>query len=107
MILMALAGASSSAQAPAAAPPQVPVDNGRAMRLYVPTDPQGQSVGRDFQRDVREREADDARYVEACKGRMECRKVVYRSRIGGLEVPAYLFQPLHLRGAKGHAAMVW
>src|SRR5918996_2782971 len=49
---------------------QVPVDNGRALRLYVPTDPQWQSVGRDFTRDIAERERDDARYEEVCKGRV-------------------------------------
>ena len=35
------------------------------------------------------------------------RKVTYRSRIGDLDIPAYLFQPLEKRGPKGHAAMVW
>ena len=86
---------------------QVPIDPERAGRLYVPTDPQWQSVGHDFRRDIQERERDDARYVEVCKGLLDCRKVTYRSRVGGIEIPAYLFQPLKLRGSKGHAAMVW
>ena len=29
------------------------------------------------------------------------------SSIGDLDIPAYLFQPLQKRGAKGHAALVW
>ena len=104
LVLIATAGAAQTASTPRQ---QVPVDSERALRLYVPTDPQWQSVGRDFQRDVQERERDDARYVEVCKGRMVCRKIAYRSRVGGLEIPAYLFQPLTLRGPRGHAAMVW
>ena len=96
-----------SAQTASTPRQQVPVDNERALRLYVPTDPQWQSVGRDFQRDVQERQRDDARYLEVCRDRMVCRKIAYRSRVGGLEIPAYLFQPLTLRGARGHAAMVW
>jgi dipeptidyl aminopeptidase/acylaminoacyl peptidase len=38
---------------------------------------------------------------------MDFQKVRYRSRLGDMDVPAYLFQPLQKRGARGHAAMVW
>ena len=38
---------------------------------------------------------------------MDFRKVTYRSSVGDLDIPAYLFQPLKKRGANGHAAMVW
>jgi dienelactone hydrolase len=105
-VCVVLAVSKGLAQAPSARQ-QVPVDNERALRLYVPTDPRLQSVGRDFQRDIVDRERDDARYAEVCKGLMDCRKVSYRSRVGGLEIPAYLFQPLSPRGTRGHAAMVW
>ena len=83
------------------------MDAERARKLYVPTDPEWQSLGTDFKRDVEARERDDARYVEVTKGVIDYKKVTYRSRVDGLEIPAYLFQPLHMRGAKGHAAMVW
>jgi dipeptidyl aminopeptidase/acylaminoacyl peptidase len=33
--------------------------------------------------------------------------VSYRSSVDGMTIPAYLFQPLVKRGARGHAAMVW
>lgn len=102
------------AQAPAPAPAprtsprqQTPMDPARARRLYVPTDPQFQSVGHDYARDVAAREQDDARYVEICKGIIDYQKITYRSSAGGMEIPAYLFQPLQRRGAKGHAALVW
>ena len=38
---------------------------------------------------------------------MECTKVTYRSSVGDMDIPAYVFQPLNRRGTKGHAAMVW
>jgi dipeptidyl aminopeptidase/acylaminoacyl peptidase len=38
---------------------------------------------------------------------MECTKITYRSSVGDIDIPAYLFQPLDKRGAKGHAAMIW
>jgi dipeptidyl aminopeptidase/acylaminoacyl peptidase len=110
--------AQATAQQPPAAPPtarqprenprqQVPMDQERARKLYVPTDPQWQSLGTDFKRDIEARERDDARYIDVTRGVIDYKKVTYRSRVDGLEIPAYLFQPLRTRGAKGHAAMVW
>src|SRR6266481_4721516 len=34
-------------------------------------------------------------------------KITYRSRVGDLDIPAWVFQPLKLRGDKGHPAIVW
>jgi len=86
---------------------QVPMDPERARQLYVPTDPAYQSVGTDYQRDITAREANEARYPELCRGIIDFKKVSYRSRIGDMDIPAYLFQPIVKRGAKGHAAMIW
>ena len=86
---------------------QVPMDPERARELYVSADPEHQSPGRNFQRDVEGKAAIDARYAEVTKGVADYRKVTYRSPIGDLDVPAYLFQPLQKRGPRGHAAMVW
>ena len=47
------------------------------------------------------------RYAEVTKGVVASKKVTYRSRIGDLDIPAYVFEPLEKRGPKGHAAMVW
>jgi len=49
----------------------------------------------------------EARYAEASRGVMDFRKVSFRSSVGDMDIPAYLFQPLKKRGAAGHAAMVW
>ena len=40
-------------------------------------------------------------------GVLRMRKLTYRSRIGDLDVPFYLFEPLALRGDRGHAALIW
>lgn len=86
---------------------QVPMDPDRARRLYVSKDPAHQSIGTDYQRDVDNRVAADARYPDLCRGLIDYRKVTYRSTVGDLDVPAHLFQPLDRRGPKGHAAMIW
>lgn len=101
------------AQAPQAAPaqrperPQPKMDPERARRLYVSNDPADQSLGRDFQRDIDQKAQIDARFAEACKGVIDYTKTTYRSSVGDLDIPVYVFQPLQKRGAKGHAAMVW
>ena len=87
--------------------PEVQMDPERARRLYVSTDPKDHTPGRDFQGDIDAKARIDARYAEASKGVMDFRKVQYRSRIGDMDIPAYLFQPLTRRGANGHAAMIW
>jgi dipeptidyl aminopeptidase/acylaminoacyl peptidase len=109
------AGQTQQSQPPAQREPaqrenprlKVPMDPDRARQLYVPVDPQYQSVDRDYARDIEERKAIEARYQEACKGIIDYTKVSYRSSIEQLEVPAYLFQPIQKRGPRGHAAMVW
>src|SRR5438034_8160753 len=63
--------------------------------------------GRDFDRDVREQAETDAKWRAASDGYMQMQKITYRSRVGDLDVPAFVFQPLRARGPKGHAAIVW
>ena len=82
-------------------------DEERARRLYVSNRPEDHAPGRDFERDIRSRRTIEARYAEASRGVLDFRKVSYRSSAGGLEIPAYLFQPLKSRGPGGHAGMVW
>ncbi len=84
----------------------VTVDPARAQRLYVSTDP-GDHPRADFERQIKDRQETERRYAEASRGVMEYRKVTYRSSIGDMDIPAYLFQPLEKRGPKGHPAMVW
>lgn len=110
----ALLIAPAHVQAQTAAPPaqrpvadRPPIDPDRARQLYVSTDPSDHAVGRNFARDIQQREAIEKRYAEASKGVIDFRKVTYRSSVGDMDIPAYLFQPLKPRGPRGHAAMVW
>src|SRR5688572_5639783 len=95
------------AQRPAAQRPQPPIDEARARALYVSKDPKDHAPNRNFAEDIEERLAIEKRYADASKGVMDFKKVTYRSSVGDMDIPAYLFQPLKPRGPKGHAAMVW
>jgi dipeptidyl aminopeptidase/acylaminoacyl peptidase len=86
--------------------PDVQMDQDRARRLYVSNDPKDHSRA-DFQRAVQEKAKIDARYAQASTGVMDFQKVKYRSSVGDMDIPAYLFQPLQKRGPAGHAAMIW
>jgi dipeptidyl aminopeptidase/acylaminoacyl peptidase len=87
--------------------PPVKMDPDRAERLYVSNDPADHSRGVNFEAAIQNKAQIDARYAEASKGVMDFTKVTYRSNVGDMDIPAYLFQPLKKRGARGHAAMVW
>ena len=103
LVLFASIAALAATQQPAT----IQIDENRARQLYVSTSPDDHAPGYDFERDVRRKADTDRRYAEASKGVMEFRKVSYRSSVGDMDIPAYLFQPLKTRGARGHAAMVW
>ena len=87
--------------------PEPTIDPNRGRELYVSNDPADHSRGYDFARDIEAKAAADERYAKASQGVMDFKKVSYRSSVGDMDIPAYLFQPLKKRGPKGHAAMVW
>ena len=87
--------------------PESTTDPDRGRELYVSNDPADHARGYDFKRDIDAKAATDARYAKASQGVMDFQKVTYRSSVGDMDIPAYLFQPLKKRGPKGHAAMVW
>src|SRR5215204_2697397 len=121
VVTIATALPAGSRQAPAApapasqvpaARPQAPrgraavqVDEERARRLYVSNRPADHAINYDFEADVRQRTQAEARYTAASLGVMDFSKVKYRSSVGDMDIPAYLFQPLKKRGPGGHAAM--
>ena len=54
------------------------------------------------------RQADtDKTWRDASEGVMKMEKTTYKSRVGGMDIPVFVFQPLTLRGPKGHPALVW
>ena len=102
-------GSALGAQTPATPSrnrPVVAMDSARAAQLYVSNRVEDLPKGA-YARQVATKKATDSTYAARSAGVMEFRKVTYRSRVDGREVPAYLFAPLNKRGPKGHAAMVW
>jgi dipeptidyl aminopeptidase/acylaminoacyl peptidase len=85
---------------------QGPMDETRARQLYVSNKPEDHARP-NFQAQMDAKAKEDARYVPACAKVLECTKITYRSRVGDIDIPAYLFQPLNKRGPGGHAAMIW
>src|SRR5260221_140745 len=69
----------------------------------------GQFQGRapDSDRQVSDQAKTDKAWRDDSQGFMEMDKTTYPSSGGDLDTPAFVFQPLKLRGAKGHPALVW
>ena len=86
--------------------PPVPMDSARARLLYVSNRFEDLPKG-NYQQQIAEKRQTDSIFTARSAGVMEFRKVTYRSRVDGMEIPAYVFAPLSKRGPRGHAAMVW
>ncbi len=82
------------------------MDTTRVRELYVSNRPEDHPPA-DYARDMAARRRGDSVYASKSVGVMRYRKVTYKSTADGMEIPAHLFEPLQLRGARGHAAMVW
>jgi dipeptidyl aminopeptidase/acylaminoacyl peptidase len=61
----------------------------------------------DFSRQLDQQAQTDRAWRAASEGVMRMDKITYRSRADGLEIPAFLFQPLQTRGDRAHPALVW
>jgi dipeptidyl aminopeptidase/acylaminoacyl peptidase len=61
----------------------------------------------DFDRMLQQQAETDNTWRAASDGVMQMEKITYKSKAGDLDIPAFVFQPLKLRGAKGHPALVW
>lgn len=82
------------------------MDSVRAARLYVSNRPEDHPQ-RDHDADMLDKARQDSIYRARGAGVYEMRKVRYRSSADGMEIPAYLFTPVRMRGPRGHAAMLW
>ena len=61
----------------------------------------------DFDRMAKQQAETDAAWRAASDGFMQMEKITYRTQAGDLDIPAFVFQPLKIRGAKAHPALVW
>jgi dipeptidyl aminopeptidase/acylaminoacyl peptidase len=85
---------------------EVRMDPERAADLYVSNRPEDHPVA-DYARHMQGKARTDSIYRARSRGVMDFQKITYRSKVDGMEIPAYLFQPLQKRGPRGHAAMIW
>ncbi|MBI4519739.1 MAG: alpha/beta fold hydrolase, partial [Gemmatimonadetes bacterium] len=84
----------------------VQMDQERAAQLYVSDEWEDHPVS-DYDEAIRGKARTDSIYRAKSAGVVDFQKIKYRSRIGDIDVPAYVFQPLQKRGPRGHAAMIW
>ena len=63
--------------------------------------------GQNFEAALARQVQTDATWRAGSEGVMKMTKTTYKSRKDELEIPVFVFEPLKLRGAKGHPALVW
>ena len=61
----------------------------------------------DFDRMLQQQLETDNTWRAASEGVMQMDKITYRSKVGDIDIPAFVFQPLKLRAARSHPALVW
>ncbi len=84
----------------------VVMDPKRAEELYVSNRHEDHPKA-DYAAAIKAKAETDRIFAERSKGVLDYRKTTYRSKVGDLDIPVYVFQPLKKRGPKGHAALVW
>lgn len=84
----------------------VPKDSARVDLLYVSDRWEDHPIS-NYEGAIAGKARTDSIYEAVTRGVVDYKKITYRSRIGDMDIPAYLFQPLDKRGARGHAAMIW
>lgn len=97
---------SADAQQRGARGSSIPMDPERAAQLYVSNRPEDHPPA-DYEAHIRAKARTDSIYAAVTRGVVDYRKIKYRSRVGDMDIPAYLFQPLEKAGPRAHAAMIW
>src|SRR4051812_40795374 len=94
LLVLTCLAAGWSAAAQDAPPPPAPQRGGAGFRP-------------DFDRMLQQQAETDKTWRDAAEGRMQVEKITYRSSAGDLDIPAWVFQPLTIRGPKLHPAIIW
>jgi dipeptidyl aminopeptidase/acylaminoacyl peptidase len=84
----------------------VVMDTGRVRQLYVSNRIEDHPRA-DYEGHMATKRVTDSIYAARSAGVMQFRKITYKSSVDGMEIPAYVFEPLELRGDRAHAAMIW
>ena len=104
LLSVTLAGGASAQQSQRPRP-QVPMDSARARQLYV-SNRHADHPPANYAEHMAEKARTDSIFAARAAGVLDYRKVRYRSSVGDLDIPAYVFGPLQPRGAKGHPAII-
>jgi dipeptidyl aminopeptidase/acylaminoacyl peptidase len=107
VLLLATTVVPHPAQGQAASPGRIAIDPVRAAHLYVSNRHEDHDPFRDHERDIWNKARTDSIYAARAAGSYRFRKISYRSSVGDMDIPAYLFEPLNPRSPNGHAALVW
>src|SRR5688572_22500281 len=86
--------------------PAVQMDTIRARELYI-SNRHADQRGANWEQQIAGKMATDSIFAARSAGVLDYRKITYRSRVGDMDIPAYVYQPLQKRGARGHAALIW
>jgi acetyl esterase/lipase len=60
-----------------------------------------------YERAIQGKRITDSIYSAVTEGVVDYQKITYRSSVGDMDIPAYVYQPLEKRGPGGHPAMIW
>ncbi|HEX2168359.1 MAG TPA: alpha/beta fold hydrolase [Longimicrobiales bacterium] len=104
LLLLALTFQTTAAQS--SERPPAPFDSARAAELYVSNRHEDHPRS-NYERAIMNKARTDSIFEARSEDVLDYSKVTYRSRIGDMDIPAYIFQPLEHRGERGHAALVW
>ena len=99
-------GATPQGQNPNRPRQVVVMDSARATQLYVSNREEDHPPA-NFDAQIRAKAQSDSVYAAKFASFGDFKKVKYRSSVGDMDIPAYVFAPKVKRGARGHAAMVW
>lgn len=105
-ILTAILPELTFAQSRRAARTTVEMDPDRAAMLYVSNRSEDHPTA-DYEAHIRAKARTDSIFAAVSEGVLDYRKITYRSRVGDMDIPAYIFQPLQKAGKAAHAAMIW
>jgi dipeptidyl aminopeptidase/acylaminoacyl peptidase len=102
-ILLTFAAATVSAQP---ARQTVVMDSARAALLYVSNRHEDHPLA-NYEAHIAQRQRTDSIFEARSRGVLDYSKVTYRSSVGDMDIPAFVYQPLEKRGRNGHPALIW
>jgi dipeptidyl aminopeptidase/acylaminoacyl peptidase len=84
----------------------VEMDSARARQLYVSNRHEDHPLS-NYQGAIERKAVTDSIFEARSRGVLDYSKITYRSSVGDMDIPAYVYQPLEKGGTRAHAALVW